>query len=1156
MDKKTIIDFAGKLNSKIRDVFVLNEIENKSVEDISKDLSIELSETRKRLKQAKTWFKRVLPEARLKKKIKERPEGVYIVLRGDYEWERYNYNPNISDEEIISDAEHFFNNYSKKELHHSVLDIVFDDPEWSVIFEDPNDTAKTARANGKFTFDVYQQFVGYETTMTKDGLLNDFKQEFIRSQSYFVDDGFYFEFNDEDIQMDPIIDDQGYIIGDNQKLMEAKLKKALSKTKNFKKGDIVMVNPEYYKDIHPVIVDDVIKQSIDKKGKPYGIIDKCIKPIDTTPVSYDVRFFLSSNDEFTFNISSFMLLPREHVNINPIIDNSGSMNEARLKRPMKDMVDIPLSNEYKNDTISRATLRPEDLAYAFKRFIEYHIGNYSSDHRKDFEKLSQKVVNLEAKSNTGTLIEDDIEEYNYVVDELIDMLNMIAPDGTYFGSHPGDYSDFGFWEHEDDDDWGDEFVHEPEDLIDAKENGKLIREARLKKQFSTEYRRINEIVGIPSGQIFNVNELEFNLLWDQAIINWEEDDSQYEFHDYNEPVIKFLIEKGFLPPSDENGEIFFPISPQTYSEYQDDNEELNEARLKKPIKKNDKYYYITTMGVTWLRWDIDNGYWELDENLFEDWCFKKTNLYVEVGGQDNDTEMLNCYINFGNQSENLSHEEIHDKAQLLFDILFELKDNAGDDIIIDKFYGHGYAGDDIDNPIYELDLQFNYPVEIVHFYSNINEARLKKSFKINHTNIELSTVLLPIIDVCMYNTLLDPNEFFLSQLNELSKEGANIVWDYFDNKKYVNDLFEIAKNYIEEYITPEVKSIGIMDIIPIKIVSPTYYNYGCDNLYFDVRVDLNRIINDIKNMSEEQIEKVNEFCYEHFRSVSGFISFMPKNYDDMLLRLESNKDIERGVSAYFCFKLDDYFEDWMGTWFEYVNDNLSYYTEYLSDDMPDEIYEKMRAEIEGEDVNWDGEELNEARLKKRIIQTPRNVLTGDKAKNVFKYILDYNAEHGTYPEDKIGYVGYYKDGNWWVAWDNTGDEPFEEIFDTEEKAKMWVVGEFDIFNLCPECGGVGCQACKNTGYQLNQQPSNNFQPKFDVLREVRLKKQLKSVLDMNDQEIVIGDDVEVESPNVFDLWNNTFVGTVVSISYDDNYVTVRDQEDMYYEMPAIQVQII
>lgn len=39
----------------------------------------------------------------------------------------------------------------------------------------------------------------------------------------------------------------------------------------------------------------------------------------------------------------------------------------------------------------------------------------------------------------------DSDDALHLFDELFDLLNDIAPDGTYFGTHPGDGSDYGFW---------------------------------------------------------------------------------------------------------------------------------------------------------------------------------------------------------------------------------------------------------------------------------------------------------------------------------------------------------------------------------------------------------------------------------------------------------------------------------------------------------------------------------------------------------------------------------------------------------------------------------------------------------------------------------------------------------------------------------------
>jgi hypothetical protein len=82
-------------------------------------------------------------------------------------------------------------------------------------------------------------------------------------------------------------------------------------------------------------------------------------------------------------------------------------------------------------TVSHATMRPEDLIPAFCSELRY-LGHRSKELSR-IEKESQREGYYET------------EQADYGLESLFNMLDEHSPAWMYFGSHPGDGSDYGFW---------------------------------------------------------------------------------------------------------------------------------------------------------------------------------------------------------------------------------------------------------------------------------------------------------------------------------------------------------------------------------------------------------------------------------------------------------------------------------------------------------------------------------------------------------------------------------------------------------------------------------------------------------------------------------------------------------------------------------------
>jgi hypothetical protein len=94
-------------------------------------------------------------------------------------------------------------------------------------------------------------------------------------------------------------------------------------------------------------------------------------------------------------------------------------------------------HQYLNQSISWGTHRLQDLSPAFSQLVK-NIG---------YEPAAQIPADALANPECSWWDTHDAVEVNVA---LFDQLNELAPGGWYFGSHPTDGADYGFWPEEDD----------------------------------------------------------------------------------------------------------------------------------------------------------------------------------------------------------------------------------------------------------------------------------------------------------------------------------------------------------------------------------------------------------------------------------------------------------------------------------------------------------------------------------------------------------------------------------------------------------------------------------------------------------------------------------------------------------------------------------
>lgn len=98
--------------------------------------------------------------------------------------------------------------------------------------------------------------------------------------------------------------------------------------------------------------------------------------------------------------------------------------------------------EVQTGTIIHGTYRPEDLWDAFSPYLgDFANEKWFQKAEKLTEYICENFLTMSYAAETAYTRELD----EIINDHVFPLMEDLAPSGYYFGTHPGNSSDFGFW---------------------------------------------------------------------------------------------------------------------------------------------------------------------------------------------------------------------------------------------------------------------------------------------------------------------------------------------------------------------------------------------------------------------------------------------------------------------------------------------------------------------------------------------------------------------------------------------------------------------------------------------------------------------------------------------------------------------------------------
>lgn len=122
------------------------------------------------------------------------------------------------------------------------------------------------------------------------------------------------------------------------------------------------------------------------------------------------------------------------------------ITESNLHRIVRESVNKVLREAEMPGSISHGTMRNEDVIPRLMSVVFRNNPQKAREIWKSSPNLLQALCDSKCGNPNNWWESEEATEISY---ELHDVLQDYAPEGHYFGSHPGDGSDLGFWPNED-----------------------------------------------------------------------------------------------------------------------------------------------------------------------------------------------------------------------------------------------------------------------------------------------------------------------------------------------------------------------------------------------------------------------------------------------------------------------------------------------------------------------------------------------------------------------------------------------------------------------------------------------------------------------------------------------------------------------------------